>query len=574
MNEQLGVALDFYAFYTANKVGKTGLSTTVGIRDRAGTVVLAAGTTGVVELGLGGYRYTMAANLNTSEGGYFCVFSTADTTVDQKDIPALWVTQKAGVEHLDADVSTRAATADARFANLDALISSRNAVAPDNASIATLIARLTAARATALDNLDTTVSSRNSIAPDNASIATLVARLTSARAALLDHLDADISSRNAVAPDNAGVATLVARLTAGRATLLDLLAHLDADVSSRNAVAPLDAVQTAGAVWDAQLIDHVGDGSVGLVLTQLDAPVSSRMFGDMTQLRNVIWAAPVSFAVGTIGQYLQVFLQTLVDRLTAPRAALLDNLSLLDVLVSSVAGSPAPTALEVTNTLLDLPLDVRGILTGSVADFLRRLDATVGSRMDANSYVTPPAPTSIADEVAPRVWETATADHGTPGTMGAALGAAGGAADPLANQTSGYPAGSAGAALDRIGAAAINVRSPVNPRGVVTIYRGDDYLSENGRSLAFEDVKDEWPSGSILSVSTIEMVVVDSALTTVSEYAGSYQAAGPGGHAKLLVELTSDQTLALAAGQYYTYRLRATTDGFTSTLVSGTLRAV
>lgn len=74
-------------------------------------------------------------------------------------------------------------------------------------------------------------------APDNASIATLLGRLTSTRAGLIDNLDVAISTRLAAAdyvgPDNADVATLLARLTATRATLLDNLANLDAAISSR-----------------------------------------------------------------------------------------------------------------------------------------------------------------------------------------------------------------------------------------------------------------------------------------------------------------------------------------------------
>jgi hypothetical protein len=108
MLEQIGNALTFYAFYTASKVGKTGLTVTVNVR---------RGTTGVVtggsatEVGDGLYSYTLASGSVNAENEYTAVFKTSDTSVDQQDIPALWVIGKAGVEDLDAAISTRLASA-------------------------------------------------------------------------------------------------------------------------------------------------------------------------------------------------------------------------------------------------------------------------------------------------------------------------------------------------------------------------------------------------------------------------------------------------------------------------------
>lgn len=152
--EQIGVALDFFAFYTAGKLGVTGLNVSCTVRDRAGTVLANAQT--ATEIGGGLYRYTLAAGSNTVEGECIAVFTTATTTVDQRDIPALWVVSKGGIENLDAAVTTRLATV--------------GYTAPDNAGITslgtdltTLLGRLSAARALLLDNLaslDAAVSSR------------------------------------------------------------------------------------------------------------------------------------------------------------------------------------------------------------------------------------------------------------------------------------------------------------------------------------------------------------------------------------------------------------------------------
>lgn len=202
--EQIGVALDFFAFYTASKLGKTGLTVTCTVRDRTGSAVVTAQA--ATELAGGLYRYTLTSGNNTAEGEYIAVFTTTDTTVDQRDIPALWAVQKGGIE------------------NLDAAVSSRNAIAPDNASLTTLTGRLTATRAGLLDNL-----SRLSI-----DVNTL------------------LTAAGYTAPDNATIATLASRLSAARAALLDNLSRLDVVVSA-----------LTDLVWNEQTSDHTVTGTMG-----------------------------------------------------------------------------------------------------------------------------------------------------------------------------------------------------------------------------------------------------------------------------------------------------------------------
>ncbi len=107
MLEQIGSALTFYAFYTASKVGKTGLTVTVNLR-RGTTSVVTGGS--ATEIGDGLYAYTLASGSVTTENEYTAVFKTSDTSVDQRDIPALWAVGRAGIEDLDAAISTRLAS--------------------------------------------------------------------------------------------------------------------------------------------------------------------------------------------------------------------------------------------------------------------------------------------------------------------------------------------------------------------------------------------------------------------------------------------------------------------------------
>jgi hypothetical protein len=149
VTEQIGVALPFSAHYIESKVGKTGLVVTVDVYRNGVEIVTGAAAT---EAGDGLYTYTLPSGDNNAEGVYVAVFKTATSTVDQREIPALWLVQKGGVENLNATISSRAPETDT-----DALIASLTTAAAD---IATLVARLTAPRATNLDNLDAAVSTR------------------------------------------------------------------------------------------------------------------------------------------------------------------------------------------------------------------------------------------------------------------------------------------------------------------------------------------------------------------------------------------------------------------------------
>lgn len=114
--EQAAVTIVFRAFFVESKVGKAGLTVTVDVYDPAGTKVVdnAAAT----EIAGGLYSYSLSGATPTTEGEWVAVFKTATTTVDVQHIPAIWVVGRAGIENLDATVSTRAPEAGGNVAEI------------------------------------------------------------------------------------------------------------------------------------------------------------------------------------------------------------------------------------------------------------------------------------------------------------------------------------------------------------------------------------------------------------------------------------------------------------------------
>jgi hypothetical protein len=93
------------AQFVASKVGKTGIAVTVDVY-RLGTSGAVASNQNATELGLGVYVYTHA---DATDGDYFGIFKTADSTVDQQQIGS-WAALE--IPRLDAAVSSRLADAD------------------------------------------------------------------------------------------------------------------------------------------------------------------------------------------------------------------------------------------------------------------------------------------------------------------------------------------------------------------------------------------------------------------------------------------------------------------------------
>lgn len=160
------------------------------------------------------------------------------------------------------------------------------------------------------------------------------------------------------------------------------------------------------------------------------------------------------------------------------------------------------------------------------------------------------------------VLDALVADHQAAGSIGeaisdAAAGGGGGGGDCLENQVPGsYDVGSAGWVLGRMGSARVDVVSPVNLVGdQITIVRGDDYASADGRALEWQTSDAAtWPD---LTSATIQLTVKYGAGSTT--YSGSV-VTPTGVSKKVRVELTAAQTGALVA-QEYDWDLQATLSG-------------
>lgn len=106
MLEQANVEIIWYAFFTEGGLGKTGLSPTITVAKNTGTVEVS--DQAMSELALGFYCYPQTP---ADEGFRVAVCDANTDAVDQRHIPAIMLIGKAGVEHLDAAVGSRAAEA-------------------------------------------------------------------------------------------------------------------------------------------------------------------------------------------------------------------------------------------------------------------------------------------------------------------------------------------------------------------------------------------------------------------------------------------------------------------------------
>jgi hypothetical protein len=109
MLEQVGNAVTFVGWFTAAKVGVPGLTVTCDVyRLGAGIIVTGASASAV---GGGLYSYTLASGSTGTPDDYYAIFKTTDATVDMKHTPSMWAVGKAGIENLDATISSRLASA-------------------------------------------------------------------------------------------------------------------------------------------------------------------------------------------------------------------------------------------------------------------------------------------------------------------------------------------------------------------------------------------------------------------------------------------------------------------------------
>ena len=198
-------------------------------------------------------------------------------------------------------------------------------------------------------------------------------------------------------------------------------------------------------------------------------------------------------------------------------------------------------------------------LIAGLTTLLGLVDVAVSTRLAAASYVAPTTPPTAA-AISDAVWDELTAGHTVTGSTGAALSAAGGAADPLLNDVPGsYPSGSAGAALGRIGSNTVTIVSPVADTGEITLIYGDDYLYADGRALTFTGTT--WP---VITGGTIALIVQSPPYPL--SLAGVVT-----GAAACYVSLTSAQVSSIGNG-VFAYDLQVTlSNSHVVTLQQGTI---
>ena len=392
MLEQVSTSVKFVAFYTASKTGKTGLTVTVDLYDPSGSQIVTGGSATAIGGGL--YAYTLSTN-NSAEGEYAAIFKTTDSTVDSQHIPSLWVLGRAGVENLDASVSSRSTLTAAQVnteadtalsdvgltttitGRIDQAISTRLAAAdytaPSAAPTVAEIRQELDTNSTKLANLDATVSSRlagsaYSVAPTTAQIATAV------EGSLLNEADGQAVLNaivGAIGNTNLSEVSLVAAVRAD-------LERVGGKLDSIPTTAAPTAAANATAVWGAASRTITG----GTVTTLTNSPsvpsAASIASATRTELTTELGRldAAVSTRLATSGYTAPTTPPTAAANATAVRTELATELARVDVATSSRLATSGYTAPTTPPTVAAIRSEM-----DSNSTKLANLDATVSSRL-------------------------------------------------------------------------------------------------------------------------------------------------------------------------------------------------
>jgi hypothetical protein len=195
----------------------------------------------------------------------------------------------------------------------------------------------------------------------------------------------------------------------------------------------------------------------------------------------------------------------------------------LDAAITSRNATTPPTA----NAIAD-----------QVWDELIAGHAGAGSTGAALSSATAPSAATIADAVWDEVLDTA---HEVAGSASVLVQAAGGAADPLLNAVPAtYASGTAGYVLGHLNGVDVTVVSPVAEDLTVTLYKGDDYNTTDGRALDWPNTAGSWPdlTGATIVFNMWNVEVTGSVVTPT------------GVGQKLRAQPTAAQTDSLNEGTY------------------------
>lgn len=368
MLEQVSTSVKFLAFFTASKTGKTGLTVTIDIYDPSGSQIVTGGSATAIGGGL--YAYTLSTN-NSAEGEYAAIFKTSDSTVDAQHIPSLWVLGRAGVENLDASVSTRS-TLTAAQVNTEA----DNALADVGLS-STITGRIDQAISTRLAAADYT-------APTAAPTVTAIRQEMDSNSTKLANLDATVSSRLATSGYTAP--TSAPTVAAIRTELAVELGRLDASVSSRLAgsaytapTTPPTAAQIATAVEGSLL--NEADGQA--VLNAIVGAIGNTNLSEVSLVAAV--RADLERAGGKIDSIPTTSAPSASTVAGAVRTELGTELGRIDAAVSTRLSSASYTAPTTPPTAAQNASAVRTELSTE----LGRVDAAVSTRLASSAYTAP-----------------------------------------------------------------------------------------------------------------------------------------------------------------------------------------
>jgi hypothetical protein len=239
MIEQQSNAITARVHYTNSGANATGLTVTVSVYNPAGTKIVDAASAS--EIGLGVYEYELASGSVTSDGLYTYIFDTAGT-VDQRNIAGQWAIGVAGIENLNATISSRST--------------------------------LTAANV--WDYLSASASTASSIGKQ-----------------IVDNIDAAISTRLPTAsytspPSAASIATAV--WTAGTRTL----------TSFGTLVADIWATATSGLTTAGSIGKHIVDYLTGDIYARLGAPTGASISADIAGISGDIDANEATIAAAVV----------------------------------------------------------------------------------------------------------------------------------------------------------------------------------------------------------------------------------------------------------------------------------
>jgi hypothetical protein len=331
-----------------------------------------AGATNATEIANGWY-YVDLSTTDTNTLGPLIVRATA-ASVDSVEI--LFRTVDAatgGATNLAATISSRTKPADTQAAvttvtNLTNAPTSGDLTATMKTSVTTAASSATPA---------VTVSDKTGFSLSTAGILAIWHQLTAAIVTastigklLVDNIDAAISSRNATTPPT--VAAIRAEMDANSTKL----ANLDATISSRTKPADTQArvtlvdtvtTLTGNTVQTGDSYARIGAAGAGLTalgdtrIANLDAAVSTRS---------------TYAGADTAGT------TTLLSRLTATRAGLLDN---LDTAVSGVAAAVWAVATRTLSTYGTLVADVTAAVWGAASRTLTAFGFTVTATADPDT---------------------------------------------------------------------------------------------------------------------------------------------------------------------------------------------